>query len=286
MSFVRPTGVLLAAILLAPCFSFGGEEPPQRPRRSYGPRQVAHDAGYLARRPFTLGPRGRRKLLAVAGATLFLYAVREDVRDFVQDHRSEGRSRFVNDARTMGKGAFAPAVALAAFGASFATGEERERETALLVAESAAFSAVLAYTGSFALAAERPEDGDSVTWFDTDGRGVSLDVALAASVIPPLRRQYLRVRPEDGRGKRFWKRSATTLLYTGAALTAYQRMDADKHWAPDVFLGMATGLSVGQALCDAHEDRARRQSRLRWSVAPAGAGIVLSIDLGRRSGAR
>ena len=60
-------------------------------------------------------------------------------------------------------------------------------------------------------------------------------------------------------------------LYASAGLTAYQRMDADRHWAPDVFLGMVTGLEVGRALGESHDDaaagaatpsrRARRTSR-------------------------
>jgi hypothetical protein len=237
----------------------------------------------LVRRPFRLGPRGRRKLYAVAGSTLLLYLGRDEIREWVQDHGSESRSEFLNDARTMGKGAFAPSLALIAYAASFATGNDREKETALLLLESAGYSAAAAYTGSFVLAAERPVEGDSISFFDVDGHGVSLDAALAASVIPPLRRQYLRVGPEDRAAKRLWKRSATVLLYAGALLTAYQRMDADQHWAPDVFLGTAAGLSVGKTLCDAHDDVRTRRARFSWSLHPGEAGLVVTIDLDRRS---
>lgn len=251
------------------------------PDTPYGLRQAGYDASYLARRPFDLGPRGRRKVYAVAASTLFLYLVRDEIRERVQERRTESRSDFLNDVRTMGKGGFAPSLALLAYGASFATGNDRERETALLLLESAGYSAATAYAGSFVLAAERPEEGDSIHFLDVDGHGVSLDAALAASVIPPLRRQYLRVRPEDGRGKRFWKRSATVLLYAGALLTAYQRLDADEHWAPDVFLGTTAGLSVGKTLCDAHDDVRTRKVRLSWGLHGSGAGLTLTIDLDR-----
>ena len=180
----------------------------------------------------------------------------------------------------MGKGAFAPSLALVSYAASFATGRDREKETALLLLESAGYSAVTAYGGSFVLAAERPEQGDSIGFFDTDGRGVSLDAALAASVIPPLRCQYLEISPGDGRARRFWKRSLTALLYTGAGLTAFQRMDDDKHWAPDAFLGLATGIGVGRALCDAHDESSPARARLKLEpLAAGGAGVTFRWSL-------
>jgi hypothetical protein len=59
--------------------------------------------------------------------------------------------------------------------------------------------------------------------------------------------------PRDGRPKRWLKRGATGLLYAGAGLTALQRIDDDKHWAPDVFLGLVNGFTVGEMLCHARE---------------------------------
>ena len=53
--------------------------------------------------------------------------------------------------------------------------------------------------------------------------------------------------------KRWLKRGALGLLYAGAGLTALQRIDDDKHWAPDVFLGLVNGFTVGEMLCHARE---------------------------------
>ena len=196
MRSTRLVAILLVAGIASPAAADPGAPGDDRGRKPFGFRQLRDDAVYLAKKPFDR--RGQRKALAIAGATLALYLVRDEIRDHIQEHPSDSLSRWANDARDVfGKGAFAPALALAAYGASFATGNEREKETAFLLLESMAFSAVATRIGAFTLAAERPEDGDSVRLFDTDGRGVSLDVALAASVIQPLRRQYLRVRPGD-----------------------------------------------------------------------------------------
>ncbi|MFV2072770.1 MAG: hypothetical protein ACC742_08975, partial [Thermoanaerobaculales bacterium] len=228
-----------------PATATGTEKTERIPERPYGWEQLRFDLKYLARKPAHLNAREKRGLLAVTGTTALLYVYRKDIRDAWQENSSESRTNFLNAARFMGDGSFAPGVALAAYLASLVTHNDREKETAQLVLESAALSAVGSGVGSFVLAAERPEDGDAMRFFSVTGHGVSLDVSLAASVIPPLRRQYLRVRPEDRAGRRILKHGLSALLYSGMVFTALQRVDADRHWAPDVFLGMVNGIAIG-----------------------------------------
>ena len=64
---------------------------PRLPEKPYGLRQAAYDARYLARRPFTLAPRGRRKLYAVAASTLLLYLARDRFLVFNSDNYSVRR---------------------------------------------------------------------------------------------------------------------------------------------------------------------------------------------------
>jgi hypothetical protein len=248
----------------------------------YGIRQWEFDTGYLLTRPKHWNRRSWYRVSGVAGTTVALYLLRDEIREVVQRNRNDSRTDFFSDVRNMGKGGFAPSLALVAWLSSFATRNEREKETALLLMESWAYSAAYAWAGSFVLAAERPEDGDSVTFFDTDGHGVSLDAALAASVIRPLHRQYLRVKPGDGGGRKFWKRTALGLLYAGAGLTAYQRLYQDQHWAPDVFLGTWTGLTVGKNLNRAHDQIAGGRAQGRHRIEPAGNMLRWTIDLSHR----
>ena len=217
----------------------------------------------------------------MAGTTALLYVFREDIQDAWRRNRSESRTDFLNSARVMGGAGFAPALALAAWGASFVTESEREKETAQLLLESWALAAVGSGVGSFVLAAERPEDGNAIHFFDVEGHGVSYDVSVAAAVIPPLRRQYLRVRPGDGTGLRILKHGLSALLYGGMAFTALQRIDADKHWAPDVFLGMVNGLGVGTLLGQARDDAERRRSRVALSAQPGGMAVTWTLSLDR-----
>jgi hypothetical protein len=246
----------------------------------FGFQQVVYDLKYVAKRPFNLDLRDGLWIAGTFTVAGTLFAYRENIRDRVLDHHSENTTNILDDARIMSKGAFAPSLAIAAFGASFLTGNDREKETALLLLESATLSQVGAFIGQTVIASERPPD-TSVQIFHIGGHGVSGDAALAASVVPSLRRQYLRVTADDSTLTAALKWAGTALLYGGAALAAYQRVYSDGHWAPDAFLGMMTGFAAGEVLCEAH-DRARQERnqdegppRVTLGVMPG--GLTLNV---------
>lgn len=277
----RPPDAALTSVEQDPSSDTGASD--EAPRSPYGWSQIGYDFHYLLRRSTELDRRDWIHLATGAGTWAGLFVLREDIRDFVQDHRSESRDRFLQDARLVSRGVVAPGLALGAYLASLGTKNDRERETAVMLLESWAYSTVFS-AGSFILASERPEDGTDVNVFDTDGHGISLDVALAASIVEPLRCQYLQVRPADRRAKRFWKRFGSVALYSATALTAYQRMVQDKHWAPDVYLGAVGGFAVGRTLCEAHGKRPRRQPAGRQltvlpAPVPGGLGISVALEL-------
>ncbi len=260
-----------------PAPSSGATPAPSEPH-PYGWHQIGRDARYLARYPFHLDQRGWLKVAATFGTAAILYIDRVAIRNAVQERRTTGGENFLEQPRTMGKGAFAPSLALISYGASFATHDDREKETAVLLLESMAFTGVLVGIGQFVLSTERPDQGKEINYFHWGGHGVSGDAALASSVVPVLRNQYLRVHPGDGGGLRAWKYSATGLLYAGAFLTAYQRVYSDKHWAPDAFLGSVTGFTVGQMLCDSHQ-QVRNEAKVHAEVGaiPGGIGLKLTF---------
>jgi len=218
----------------------------------YGWKQIGLDARYLVTRPAHLDRNGIIKVALTVGTTGILYLYREDIRNWVQDHTDPQEEAFVDQVRLMGKGAFAPTLALIAYGSSFITKNPREKETAVLLLESMGYTGIATGVGQAVLATERPDVGNDINYFARRGHGVSGDAALAACVVPILSRQYLTIYEGDGPGVRFGKMSGASLLYAGAFLTGYQRLAADKHWAPDVFLGLVTGFTIGQMLSDSH----------------------------------
>lgn len=250
------------------------------PTHPYGLRQVRRDFDYLRRTPARMDGRAWRRVGLFLAGTASLYLVREDVRDSVQDHRSPGRDRFFDRTRHLAKGAYPAGLALAFYLAGAASGEDRPRETGTLLLESEVLAFLGSVAGQLILATERPEEGDSVGFLDTGGHGVSTDVAIAASVIAPLTRRYLVRRPGEGAGRRLARLGLRTGLYGGAALVAFQRMNSDKHYLPDVVLGYATGLASGALLVRAHRQSASPASlpaRLSWSLTPGPRQLWLSL---------
>ena len=232
-------------------------------------RQIGRDARYVFGRPAHLDTAGWVRLGVGVGAGASLYLVRDEARDVALEHGGERWDDLLDDARLMGRLATPLLAAGGFYLAGLARDSDRDRETAIVLMESLAFSSAIAATANYVVAAERPEDGDDVTFFDRDGHSVSLDVTIAASMLAPIIDRHLRVRPEDRGSVRFWKRFGAWGLYGTAGLVALQRINEDAHWLPDVYFGYLNGLCVGRMVVDSR--RGGRAERDRAAGAPGEA---------------
>jgi hypothetical protein len=213
-------------------------------------RQIGADAHYVFGRPAHLDGAGWMRLGFGVGTGIALYAVREDAREYSQDHGSASWDSFLSGARDLMGRVVTPAVLSGVFYVvGKARGSGHERETAVVLLESLTFSAAIAGIAQTVVATERPREGNAITFFG-HGHSVSGDVTVASSMLAPIIDRHLRIQPDDGGGTRFWKRFGTWGLYGGAGLVALERMNTDAHWLPDVYFGYINGLFVGKMVVD------------------------------------
>jgi membrane-associated phospholipid phosphatase len=209
--------------------------------------RLARDLTDLATSPLRMNKRQLRNLglavLGIGAAHLIDDEVRGDA--IVSDREAKG---VVDNIRPLGKEAGIVMLGLAWIG-----GRTMHRPKLMFAAEDGFESLILA-TGIItpALKAivgrERPRDGDGSMAFAGGESFPSGEVTQAFALASVFSRHYQQ-RWVDG------------LSWGLASLVAWQRIEADAHWASDVAAGAAIGALVGRWVVNRNNPR-------RWSLSP------------------
>lgn len=187
------------------------------------------------------------KASLVLGITAGLYVFDEDIQQWAQDNRGTTTDEIAKYAKPFGdyKQVTPPLAALLVYG-HFGK-HERVKRTALMGIESLVVTGIITQTLKYAGHRHRPSSGDpSDTW---DGPSVSASyhsfpsghasTAFSVSTVVALEYDdYPFVPP---------------LAYGIATLTALSRVNDNRHWASDVFLGSALGYFTARAVVGFHE---------------------------------
>jgi len=284
------------AVILALSFplrpALAGESPGEPSRQAPGAeaaapsdapltwRQVGADARYVFTRPAHLDNRGWLRFALAIGVGASLYLVRDEAREFAQDHGSETADQILDRARLMSRTA-TPLLASAGFYLAGAAGDSAYRkETAVLILENLGYAAAITGVAQRVVATERPRRGDDIDFFGGgEGHSVSGDVVIATSILAPVIDRHLQPDQDDSNGVRFWKRFGAVALYGTAGLVALQRVNVDAHWLPDAYFGYVCGLGVGKLLVDSRRGgrewrEERRARRVEVSMTATGVRIL------------
>ncbi len=198
------------------------------------------DTGDIVTSPLRWDKKNWFKASLVAGVTLGLYVLDEEIHEWIQDNRHDDVSEFAERFGD-GKNVLPPLVLFYAVG--HVTKNVKAQRTALLTIENVVITGVFTQVMKYSFQRRRPNTGDPYdTWDGPWGGGDSLafpsgHTSLAFSIATPIATEYknnLIIPP---------------LAYGLASLVGWSRMNDDKHWASDVFMGAALGYFTGKAVC-------------------------------------
>ncbi len=189
----------------------------------------------------------------VTGASVALYENDTKIQTWVLDNKTRTSEKIGDDVTLVGSGYLTVGVV----GGMYLYGEVAEDskavETALFSVESFALTGVFVQVIKRTAGRHRPYTGDPYnTWGgpslassnDSFPSGHSSSAFAVASVIALEYDNYV----------------VPPLAYGVAAITGYNRMQHNAHWASDVFVGAAIGYFTGKAIVASHRNRDSRVS--------------------------
>lgn len=265
-----PAAVLaiLIAALIPPCSL---AQPDDRPVRFV--HWMYEDAGALARSAFT--PRGALYAAGGMGATLGLAWLDDDVQMGMHD-LYHGTFRDVLEVADYlgGPKINLPVVVLA--GGSLLTGDTKFQDAAFTSLQTLVYAGLLGYGLKGIFGRARPETTDDpYAFFATTGKNPfsaegnssypSGHAIAAFGIITPWVVYYPSV--------------FTYALYALPAGTVLSRLAVDKHWATDIVVGAAIGISMGRYLARRHLDRQRAGAPVALTFGEAGQAMTLRVRL-------
>lgn len=179
----------------------------------------------------------------VAATTGLLMLADQEINDTWRDDiKTGGLDDFLDIMEFFGDSQFIVFGSLGGYAAGELIGSERGKEAALLVAQSFVLSAGLTQGLKFAFRRQRPDDSrdDQYSFFSSDASKTnsafpSGHATNAFSMAAVLTNVYDEQVPWLG-----W------VLYPVATMTALARVNNERHWGSDVFLGSALGYFIGR----------------------------------------
>jgi len=212
------------------------------------------------------------KASLLIGITAGLYALDQDIQDWVQENRNDASDEIASAARLFGDGRYVlpPMGLLYLYGRM--SEDDRAERTALLGLESVVVSGIITQAVKFAGHRHRPGDGGAYDEWDGPGLSTSnlsfpsghTQTAFAiATVIASEYGDTAAVAP---------------LAYGIATLTALSRINDNAHWSSDVFFGAAIGFFTAKKIVSLHNERRKAKIAVLPVINKRISGLLVSYD--------
>ena len=204
----------------------------------------------------------------VAGGTGMFIALDEEIHSTFKDNRGSTTDGLAGIFEPFGNGAFTIPSLAAFYILGHFHEDEKAKRTTLIAMESFLITGLYTTVLKASFGRHRPSTGDSSTSFD----GFSIDhnsfpsghTSTAFAIATVFANQYEKtpyIKP---------------ISYGLATLTGLSRINDEKHWASDVFIGAALGYFTSKTLLRLHNNKKGQHFTIYPRADSRGGGIVLS----------
>jgi len=219
-------------------------------------------------------------LVALAGGAAALEANKEQIRRDVLRSSFYRHSAWTDFAGQAGMGKYAEGLTALLYGGGLFANAPAVRQTGLQLGESLLVAQAGTSILNFVFSERRPEAGGKLSFFRAGGSSASIHMTNTMAVARVLDHQLDHL-GGSGRGARLARILARVALYSLPAITGWERMRADQHYAWNVLLGAGSSLYLTNAVLRAHEHEqgsgARRLPRLLLTKPRNGRGQGLLL---------
>jgi membrane-associated phospholipid phosphatase len=235
-------------------------------------RRFAKDLQVTVGSPFHWHGGDFARLAAFSGAGLLLFAFDQEIQDRAQENRSSASDDAAFLFSPFGNGGYLLGFSAVLYAAGEIGRSEGLRKTALLSVESLAAATFFIWAGKLIVGRARPSSGESSRvfrpfslrsgyWSMPSGHAASA-FAVAATLAGQSRNAVVDI-----------------LSYSLAALAGLSRIEDNKHWASDVFIGSAVGYFAARKIAALNRQPEARSVSWGFGFQAGGGGQALTFSL-------
>ncbi len=226
-------------------------------------RTFLSDGEYLLTFPSRPTRRGVFITASVVGVTGYLIERDEEIRDWIEEHRSETSGDLERIFEPIGRAGSGFVITGGAYLIGRWSGRDRLRHTSAVAFESFVYTGAITAAAKGLFARERPDEpGSTGQFWEGESAFPSGHTSRTFAIASVFAESY---------GPR-----AAWVAYPIATLVGLARLEDSTHWASDVLAGGALGIAIGKALSRRHDlgpdDRASGRRRAPRFAMMAGSG--------------
>ncbi len=235
---------------------------------------VIGDGLSLATAPLHWDGRSWTLFAGVAAGTVGWMLIDEPIRKRFDQHPQEWDDTLSDNGNPLGSGKVLIPALLGTAGLGLVSDNKRLVGSAALALESATFATLITGTLKAATGRSRPglEQGSQDWTGPRSGPNTRLSFPSGHTTGAFAVASVFASRYPDG--------LVPYLAYGLATTTGYARLERDKHWASDVWLGAAIGIWTGRSLVRRHaQNNANQPSAVRLQLLPLLSGGLLMMTV-------